>query len=141
MNVNFLYPVVHDLTDAEYSVGCCAPSLACNPTGCFSLEDLIYPESDPVSIPPAIVADPSRQQQQQQQQRHQQQQRQQWKDSRRLRNGLFRRARSGLQRNQSSSTSSHMMAPVSLIDDRNDCDPNDERDLRFDDVYVLTRQV
>lgn len=115
MNVNFLYPVVHDLTEAEYrsggnSGGCCNPVYACNPTGCFSLEDLIYPESEPVSIP---MTEPTR-------------------EVRQTRGGLFGRNRS---------RSMSRMIPQSLVEDRNDDTVVRDRRLRYDDVYALTKQV
>jgi hypothetical protein len=45
MNYNTLYPVVHDLTDAE-TYGCCSMTYA--PPGCFSLQDLVNPSSAPM---------------------------------------------------------------------------------------------
>ena len=52
MNCNALYPVVHDLTDAESSYGCC---IMTTPPGCFSLQDLVNPDFSPIPVEEFVI--------------------------------------------------------------------------------------
>ena len=108
-DTNSLYPIVHDLTDAEYdssasfSMGCgCAEGL------CFSLQDLLVPSEEPRALvtPPAAPVTPRRKR----------------------------------------SLQLQMASPGGSVDSCSASDASVEsvyklRTTRFQDAYVLTRQV
>mmetsp|Transcript_19661 Transcript_19661/g.29174 ORF Transcript_19661/g.29174 Transcript_19661/m.29174 type:complete len:446 (-) Transcript_19661:295-1632(-) len=115
INMNNLYPVVHDLTDveAEEQANSCLLD-----TGCFSLQDLVNPQFSPIHY---------------------------WSSNKTVdqqtpTNNTKEPQRKGFFGKQGAY---QMPYPISLVvDDRNDSvAKNDERTMKFDDVYVLTREV
>jgi hypothetical protein len=114
MNYNTLYPVVHDLTEAETSHGCCGGSYMDVSPGCFSLQDLVNPEFSAIPATPNTGTETPKRA-----------------------GGLFRRQSSipvnyGIQ---------YPHPLRSLVDDRNDKPWSMERKILFTETYVLTRQV
>jgi len=117
MNMNTLYPVVHDLTDIESTdqpQGCCS-ILDVSP-GCFSLRDLVNPEFS--SIPWSPRTPP-------------------------LVDEEFREGISKQQQPKFCQRQTTFQIPYPLVvDDRNDSiKSDDDRRMKFDKVYVLTREV
>eukprot|EP00546_Thalassionema_frauenfeldii_P015648 CAMPEP_0178909902 /NCGR_PEP_ID=MMETSP0786-20121207/8795_1 /TAXON_ID=186022 /ORGANISM="Thalassionema frauenfeldii, Strain CCMP 1798" /LENGTH=297 /DNA_ID=CAMNT_0020582085 /DNA_START=111 /DNA_END=1001 /DNA_ORIENTATION=+ len=113
MNVNCLYPVVHDLTDVEAA----EQSNACLfDTGCFSLKDLVNPQFSSIHNW-SSKEDVDKQTAEES------------KDS--PKRGFFRRQ---------GSCETPFVTPL-VVDDRNDSVNNDQRKMKFDDVYVLTREI
>jgi len=115
INVNTLYPVVHDLTDiesVEQPHGCCHDSILGVSPGCFSLKDLVNPQFSSIPWSPTPVDEE------------------------------FNEMISKQQKYFGRQATFQIPYPISLVvDDRNDSIRSDDRRMKFDEVYVLTREV
>eukprot|EP00543_Licmophora_paradoxa_P007410 CAMPEP_0202446814 /NCGR_PEP_ID=MMETSP1360-20130828/5388_1 /ASSEMBLY_ACC=CAM_ASM_000848 /TAXON_ID=515479 /ORGANISM="Licmophora paradoxa, Strain CCMP2313" /LENGTH=569 /DNA_ID=CAMNT_0049063521 /DNA_START=119 /DNA_END=1828 /DNA_ORIENTATION=+ len=146
MNINILYPQVHDLSEAETNAVTATPSSAwcgdtsflwVEPPNCFSLQDLVNPtfSAMPFSTTTTTTTTTSANKTNTSGEIA----------SKKHHTGSFFFGNSSKRRQAAAAATVYQnsIQPISLVDDRDDADDDldDSRQLAFHEVYALTKEI